>query len=719
MKKGIIRNLSLKVKISAMLVCSLLLITFVSSAVLVQKGKRELAKSKAQQAEILKKVMSERFTGYLGSVDRFLTGFVKNDYVTEGFYSITSAYYKLNRRPSLDPELMIPGLRAFFEKTGNKQMISWMDKADFTTDADFRQLVLQYTNIAGLDEMETMQFPVEFNFVYSNYYDSFRLLMEPYHIYSMYIIDSEGVIVFSSDKNHAFATNLSSGVHKDTFLGKTFRQALNMPVTETIFTDFETSEIDGGRPVAYMARHINANDVRTGIVIVTLSRDTVMSLLPEKIDEHTYLRLFDKSGLLMNMPAGADDAETRKFAALPQTSLTEEITGIGRNGYIFSKERAEFLSKSFDIVIKMDRSQMLAQIHSLIGGVFFYAGLTFIVILTVLYLMFNRIAFKRLDFIGKEINSIGSDLSRRIPVFYKDEIANISNHMNSFLERLDELVTKIYEISVRTEADFRQFDSKKTELTKVLGRQEGNLSLLLREMDKVKAAGLEMHRNLDLTRQVTQETEKRTSGGRKNMTVLSEQMEGIGDSVEQLGGKLLRFGESSREVGSILSVIDDITDQINLLALNAAIEAARAGEHGRGFAVVADEVRKLAEKTRNATKNIGDIIGGFNADITGILGDMRVTEEKVAEGAGVMAKTREVFEGIVKSGESLNSTFLAMQQTLNERDRAIGSVNEMVQSSGAMVSQSTATVNDLLAIFTEMKDSMDQLHQSVEVFIRK
>ncbi|MCD8490909.1 MAG: hypothetical protein LRY51_02885, partial [Geovibrio sp.] len=108
-----------------------------------------------------------------------------------------------------------------------------------------------------------------------------------------------------------------------------------------------------------------------------------------------------------------------------------------------------------------------------------------------------------------------------------------------------------------------------------------------------------------------------------------------------------------------------------------------------------------------------------NADITGILGDMRVTEEKVAEGAGVMAKTREVFEGIVKSGESLNSTFLAMQQTLNERDRAIGSVNEMVQSSGAMVSQSTATVNDLLAIFTEMKDSMDQLHQSVEVFIRK
>jgi methyl-accepting chemotaxis protein len=91
----------------------------------------------------------------------------------------------------------------------------------------------------------------------------------------------------------------------------------------------------------------------------------------------------------------------------------------------------------------------------------------------------------------------------------------------------------------------------------------------------------------------------------------------------------------------------------------------------------------------------------------------------VAEGAEIMSRTREVFEGIVKSGESLNVTFLAMQQTLNERDRAIGGVNEMVQSSGAMVSQSTATVNDLLSIFTEMKTSMDRLHESVEVFIRK
>ena len=82
----------------------------------------------------------------------------------------------------------------------------------------------------------------------------------------------------------------------------------------------------------------------------------------------------------------------------------------------------------------------------------------------------------------------------------------------------------------------------------------------------------------------------------------------------RLQGSIGSIGERSREIGKIVKVIDWIADQTNLLALNAAIEAARAGDAGEGFAVVADEVRRLAERSVQATQEIGEVIETVQRD---------------------------------------------------------------------------------------------------------
>jgi Methyl-accepting chemotaxis protein len=92
---------------------------------------------------------------------------------------------------------------------------------------------------------------------------------------------------------------------------------------------------------------------------------------------------------------------------------------------------------------------------------------------------------------------------------------------------------------------------------------------------------------------------------------ISGNLHAMSEDTRDMAGKVETLSQRASQIGGIVQMIKEITDQTNLLALNAAIEAARAGEQGRGFAVVADEVRKLAERTGNATKEIASLVNSI------------------------------------------------------------------------------------------------------------
>ncbi|MDH4101578.1 MAG: methyl-accepting chemotaxis protein, partial [Nitrospirota bacterium] len=512
-------------------------------------------------------------------------------------------------------------------------------------------------------------------------------------------VDASELIQYATDLIESTSTTrlaAFTSTASETTLQEALR--LNLELKQAIWLASEYS----GRERALIAKYITNKRPLDMNAIERLN--TFRSIVD--INMNTILRLKQTSGInsgVINKVKLMESVFLTKFESTRRSVIGTGVTGAySISGPEWIAASSEGIDSILDVsaeVGTMADEKIMAALASSKRAVYF----SVIVLIIVLALGVGSIMIISLKvispmlYLNKTMNTIetSGDLTLKIAIETNDESGQIAQSFNSMMNRVHDVILDINRSAEMLASSSEELSASASQIADGTKSQNARASQVATSAEQMSSTIIEVSKNVSNASDAVREANTVAVHGGDVVTKTIESMNGIAFAAKESNSIISTLGERSKEIGNIITVIDDIADQTNLLALNAAIEAARAGEQGRGFAVVADEVRKLAEKTMKATKEIGDMIKTMQNETTRANKSMQNEISAVSKGVELAGEAGMALKEIVSRVDVVTQMMQQMATAMEEQSAATEQISGDIESVATVINETTQSAQQI------------------------
>ena len=295
-----------------------------------------------------------------------------------------------------------------------------------------------------------------------------------------------------------------------------------------------------------------------------------------------------------------------------------------------------------------------------------------------------------------------SEISVEVKAIAQGDLTRNGDDITDFLGDFSELKTSLLYI-------LKRFNSTLTEISNMAETVSSNSSEVEKASKSLadgatEQAGVieELNATIDTVVNLAEDTAKETQSASARVKASANKANEEKEKMNELLTEMEHITEISKEIGNIITDIEDIASQTNLLSLNASIEAARAGEAGRGFAVVADQIGKLAADSAKSAVNTRDLI------------DKTLVEIK--KGNTITRTTADAFNQIIADMESFAELAENTMEKANSQAESLEQIGKGIEQLSGVVQGNAASSEENTAISVNLAEGAAKMHDRVNIF---